>query len=566
LPLVTDKDAQVRSAAARLLGDGRFRRAVESLVGLLKDPQPQVRFSAAQALGRIGSKECVASVIQMLRDNNDGDAYLRHAAVMALANCGDVEAVRAAGTDPLPAVRRAVVVALRRLEDPSLRRFLDDVDPEVALEAARAIHDVPVLQVLPDLADRLHSSGRSELFLFRALNACFRLNRPQDSVAVASFAARSDVRPKFRVEALRDLGEWAKPGRRDRVTGLTQNLASRDASAVAPALKSSIAAIFDGPTSVREQAAKTMASLGIKEVGPVLFALVADGKNTGETRVQALRALAALEDPRLEEARDASLTATDASLRTEARRLLARSQPARALPILAKALREEDIRSQQGAYSILGEMTGADADLLLQSELDRLLSGTLRPDVVLDLLQAVASHEAGPIRERLARHESSRRQSDHLASYRETLVGGDAQAGRRIFLSRAEVSCLRCHKVNGEGGEVGPDLTGVGSRQNREYLLESIVDPNRQITKGFETLVLILKNGKTVSGVIKSEDAEQLRLMTPEGQSFSVAKNQIDERQNGKSAMPEDVIKHLSKSDLRDLVEYLASLKETKPR
>jgi quinoprotein glucose dehydrogenase len=566
LPLTADKDAEIRSATARALGDGKVSSASSRLIGLLSDPELRVRFFAAQALGRIGSKECVRPVLQLLRTNADQDVYLRHAAVMALVGSGDRPALLAAEKDPYPSVRLGAVVALRRLGDPRVKQFLDDADVAVATEAARAIHDADLLGAMPALAERLSTSGRTDWFLFRALNACFRLGRAQDANALAAFAARADVPEKLRVEALRDLGTWAKPERRDRVTGLTCNLGKRDATPAVTALKPNLAFIFYGPDAVREEAARTAAALGIKEVGPELLAMAADAKRPSEARVQALRALAALDAPQLEQARSAALRDTDPGVRTEGRRLLARTKPAEALPILAKALKEEGLPSQQGVYSILAEMKGAEVDALLAAALDRLLHGQLKPEVHLDLLLAAAAHDAAGIRERVAKYDGQRRKSDHLADYRESLVGGDSAAGRRIFTGRADVSCLRCHKINGEGGEVGPDLTGVGSRQNREYLLESIVDPNRQITKGYETVVLLLSNGKSVVGILKSEDADQLRLITPEGKMLAIPKKQIEERQAGKSAMPENLTKFLSKSDLRDLVEYLAGLKETPRR
>jgi len=120
---------------------------------------------------------------------------------------------------------------------------------------------------------------------------------------------------------------------------------------------------------------------------------------------------------------------------------------------------------------------------------------------------------------------------------------------------------MRCHKIKGEGGEVGPDLTGVGARQPREYLAESIAFPNKQIAKGFETVVLSLKDGTTVTGVLKEENEKEIRLITPEATYLTVAKKDVEARDTGKSAMPDDVIKHLSKSELRDLVEFLAGLK-----
>jgi quinoprotein glucose dehydrogenase len=157
--------------------------------------------------------------------------------------------------------------------------------------------------------------------------------------------------------------------------------------------------------------------------------------------------------------------------------------------------------------------------------------------------------------------EGRRSKTDHLAAYREALVGGHADAGKTIFFEKQEVACLKCHRVGNDGGNVGPNLSDVGKRQTREYILESIVDPNRQIAQGFETAVLSLKDGKQVTGVLRSEDAKTITLMLPDGDSKVVAKDAVEARDRGPSAMPADVMKHLTKAGLRDLVEYLANQK-----
>ena len=166
------------------------------------------------------------------------------------------------------------------------------------------------------------------------------------------------------------------------------------------------------------------------------------------------------------------------------------------------------------------------------------------------------------LKDQFARYESARPKKDSIDPYRETLYGGDTQRGRVIFFDRTEVGCVRCHTISGVGGKVGPDLTKIGAEKTREYLLESIVDPNKVIAKGFETVVLALDDGRQIAGILKSEDAKELKLITPEGKLVTIEKSQIDQRTTGKSAMPQDIAKPLSKSELRDVVEYLSALKK----
>jgi quinoprotein glucose dehydrogenase len=559
--LLADRDAEVRAQAARVLGDGKVGSAAKKLVALLEDDSPRVQFFAAQALGRIGAKEAVAPVLALLRTNADRDPYLRHAGVMALVGCAGKASLGKAASDESPAVRRGVLLAWRRTGNPEVARFLADGDASLVLEAARAINDVPIEAALPRLAGLVNRREMPDALGYRVLNANFRLGKAENARAVARFAARRDVSEALRLEAIRELGDWSKPPGRDRVMGVWRPLPARPARLAADALRPALGGIFSGPDRVRQEAARVAAKLGIKEVGPALLALAADRKRPAGVRVEAVRALAALKDARLEKAVKLALADGDARLRTEGRRVLALLRPAEALPALAKALEGGTTLDRQGAFAVLGEMKGAGAERLLGKWLDRLVAGKVPAEVRLDLVQAAERHRTPAIKGRLARYESARPKSEPFGKWRNCLVGGDAESGRRIFLYKSAVSCLRCHKVQGQGGEVGPDLTGIGARQKREYLLESIVEPNKQIAKGFETVILTLTSGKSVSGVLKKEDARVVHLMTPEGKLLVVPKSKIEERQAGKSAMPEDLIKHLSRSEMRDLVEFLASLK-----
>jgi quinoprotein glucose dehydrogenase len=87
------------------------------------------------------------------------------------------------------------------------------------------------------------------------------------------------------------------------------------------------------------------------------------------------------------------------------------------------------------------------------------------------------------------------------------------------------------------------------------------VAPSAKIAKNFETLILILDDGTTVSGIVKNQDDKTLSLQTPQGNIVTVEKARIDEQAAGQSAMPQDLVKLLNRRELRDLVEYLSTLK-----
>jgi quinoprotein glucose dehydrogenase len=180
--------------------------------------------------------------------------------------------------------------------------------------------------------------------------------------------------------------------------------------------------------------------------------------------------------------------------------------------------------------------------------------------LALDILEAAATSKSDAVKKKLAAYESGRSKDD-LGKFREALAGGDAENGRAIVYTKAAAECQRCHKLDGQGGEVGPPLNGVG-KQTREYLLESIVLPSKTIAKGYESVLITTVDGKTVSGVLKSEDANEVHLMTAEGKPVTVKKADIDDRRATKSAMPDDFPSKLTKREIRDLVEFLRTLNE----
>src|SRR6266496_1908834 len=155
---------------------------------LLGDPSPRVRFFAATSLGKLGRRESLPAIFAMLRQNADQDPYLRHAGVMALTWIGDLDALSAAAKESSPAVRMGALLAMRRLERTEIRLFLNDSDPAIVLEAARAINDQPIHGALLELAALIGRPPASEPLLRRVLNANFHLGTAAGAGALAAFA------------------------------------------------------------------------------------------------------------------------------------------------------------------------------------------------------------------------------------------------------------------------------------------------------------------------------------------------------------------------------------------
>jgi quinoprotein glucose dehydrogenase len=564
-------DPEQMAQAIKVLGDSQVLTARAFVSKGLSHPQPRVRFFAALAVGRLGDAETAPAVHAMLKENADADPYLRHAGVMALAGIGE-KAIKQAADDPSPSVRLAALLAMRRLGLPEVARFLKDTDPKLVLEAARAIYDVPIAEAMPKLAELSEPAGGAkalppgmlEPVVLRALAAHNRLGTKGDAHALADFASRPDFPEMLRAEALKLLQAWEQPAGRDRVVGLWRPLPKRPGQDVAEAIRPALAGIMTGPNKVRAAGADLAAKHGIKEVGPVLRELVADRSRPSSVRVATLKALEALKDVQLTPVAEAALKDDDPRVRHEARRiLLARAAPEDAVKALANLIdKAPSTFERQGALSVLAGMNAPQADEVLGQWLDRVLANQVPPELELDILEAARKRVAPPMKQKLAKYESSLPRDNPVAAHHEALVGGDAEAGRKVFFEKSEVSCLRCHKVQGVGGEVGPDLTGIGTKYPRDYLLESIVDPNKQIAKGFESVVLVLVDGQTRTGILKGEDTKEVRLMTAEGQMIAVPKSQIDERLRGPSAMPADLAQKLTRPELRDLVEFLAGLKD----
>ncbi len=559
VPLTADKDAEIRAQAAKVLGESKFA-AEKELADLLSDESLRVRFHACLALAKVGTNQSLPQVLAMLSANNDVDPYLRHAGVMYLVHLNNHFLLDAVAKNPDAAVRLAAVLAMRRLEMPSVAMLLGDAEPKVAMESARAIYDQPIPRAFAALAKApLFAAAEPYRTSIqrRVLAVHLRLGQKENAAALTSIASNQALSEAIRLEALQFLQAWPKPTGKDPIVGLWRPREGRSADDVAEAIRASLSALTLNSDKVRAEVAKLAAQYGIKEIGPTLRTLLQDPTKSTRVRIEALRALEVLRDKNLGDLAKALLTDEAPLVRHESRRIfLAKLPPQEVVTALAEVFKSGEIAEKQGALALLANVKDAGADVLLAQMLATYAK--LPAEIRLDVLEAAEKRTADPVKKALAALAPAAK--DELAAYLPSMSGGEAELGKNLYFDRAELSCVRCHKIQGVGGDVGPDLFGLSKRVKRDYILESIAVPNKHIAKGFETLVLLLNDGKVVTGILKGEDAKEVRLVTAEGKILIIAKDEIDTRSSGPSAMPADLIRKMSRRELRDLVEFLSGL------
>jgi len=561
IPLLGDVHPGIRATAATVLGELRPMAAVQPLITATADPDAGVRREAAQALGQIGNAAAVPALVTVLRSNADQDPFLRHAAVMGLLGSADAITLARLGSDPSPAVRLAVVVALRRLERTEVSRFLTDPEPRVRAEAARAIHDVPIASALPDLAQVPMERLTENAFARRVVNACLRVGSAGSAQRLVAIATAPQLAEAIRVDALAALAAWPGNAGRDRITGLWRPLPlPRDREIPATALEPSLGKLLnDGPESILAEAAVTAGVLQIRNADTALAALAGGTQFSARSRIAALESLAQLGAPTLGALLDRLPDDADPAVRAVALRLASRASGPDALPRLRRVLEKGTISDQQAALAALARLEVPDSIALRGEWMDRLLAGAVPLPLHLDVLEAAATQPSAALAQKTAAYRAAVGTND-LAPYRVALEGGSAAAGRAVF-NRPEVECIRCHKLYGRGGEVGPELSTVATRLDRMALLASIVTPDLQLAPGYETVLVTLDDAETVAGIAIGETAQQLSLRLPDGTRQDLDKARIRSRERGRSAMPTGLAEILGPRSLRDLLEFLSTLK-----
>ncbi|WP_291962179.1 PVC-type heme-binding CxxCH protein [Maribacter sp.] len=564
LNLLSDEDPEIVAQSAKVLGDVRYGQAADSLIALTTHQNDRVKFYAAQALGRLKHENAIEPLLAMIEANNDQDLYLRHAAVLALARIGKAEPIVALANNENRSLRIAAVLVLRKLQDPNISIFLSDKDEYIVTEAARAINDdLSIEAALPALAATLNNEKfTSEPLLRRAINAALRVGGDEQLDFLINFAKRKSVSSDLRGEALAALGTWNNPSLLDRVDGRYRGEIIRQNGQLEEKIRKDIPSFLnERQPEILIGISKTLSAVGITDYNNELYAIFKSNKSA-EVRATVLNTLGQLKFEQMETAMSIGMKDSNEEVRTAAVGLLAQLNiPKEKLPsIVDPIFKRGSISEQQRMLNVLGDLPVENSNALLSSLINKASKDQLKQGILLDLMESVNATENPKLIAQLDKLKEAGYSAD---SFQETLYGGNWWAGRSVFNNNPTAQCVRCHSVNGSGGEVGPKLDNIGKILNRQQLLEALIEPSVRLAPGYGTVTITLKDGQKVQGVLIEENDKELLLRTSEAEPLRVPLMRIASRENSMSAMPA-MGRMISRRELRDLIEYLGSLRNKK--
>ena len=522
------------------------------LVASLDSPNGWRRDTSQRLLGHRRDPAAIGPLRQLARSSSNPKARVQ--ALWTLRNLGglDLETTRESLKDPNPQVRRA---AIEVGGSPELLEatfpLVEDPDPEVRFALALALgdnQDVRAGRALARLAlrDGENPWSRAAILSSATPHAAVMLaelferagpDGPSPPLVESLFALASTPSKPERLISLLDAVNTPKDGRFapwqfSAAAGLIE-AADRARSPELSASFLKLERLFKaaGITAMNDQAPETRRVEAIRLLG----------RSAGDPAL-----LCSLLGPRV-----------PAPVQDAALRAIAMSEDRRAADVLIGGWNEYPPGLRNGVLdTLLGRPSWTSA--LLSSIEDKGLPSAEVPSTfrrrLLEQSDAKLRDRALAVFEKVAASP----RSEVLSAYRPVLaVGGDPKLGAAVFRK----SCVSCHRIEGVGNAVGPDLLTL-SDVSPESLLVAILDPNRAFEAKYSGYTVHLRDGRVVSGMIASETATALTLLRQDAREDVVLRSEIEAvSASGRSLMPEGLEKEVTPRDLADLVAYLRAIR-----
>ena len=521
-----DTAPEIRVMAARILAENTPNAEQKLLMLVRQDQSADVRMEALLHLKEKQSGETILASLASI------DAFIFDAAVDALGRIGAAELLLANVQAENVRTRLGVLLALRKCYDRAdfkdgeasakavLPRFLKDNDAAVRRAAIQWVGEQRITGLAEPLDEVVRLPMTRDLFeAYLAAKSLLSGDKPDKGQYIESQMAQifpSDKNPAhMRALALKNL----------RVDHLALTIAK---------LKELLAS---DNAELRTEAIRALSLHAHPDAQPELRKLAADPALSIDLRAGALAGLArsAATDPETKQFLLSQLNdAVPWELQREALRALrgagADTQDAvRAFAAKIQSMKAE-VRSEMAEQAVVT------------------LRGSATPPESLNALNALAGNRPGD-------------EAGWLTYLAKPGPIDSAAAGERIFYHVRGAQCFMCHRINGRGGEVGPDLTTIGNTVVRDKIFQSILDPSRDVAPQFVPWLFTLKDGRKLTGVIIEENDGVVILGESTAHVTKFKENDIDRRAPQKgSVMPDGLPALLTQQELRDLLAFLAGV------
>lgn len=524
--LLNDESPDVRRLAAEGLGyhaKPKDQRVFEALLKSLADPDAAVRRAGAMAIGRLGTDGAADSLIAAWRNDAEADPYLKDGYARGL------EALGKPGIDAILTLATS-----------------GDKEKDLAVELFTGLRTKPAADALPEMLTNPHVNAAQREALVRSF-ANYQTDPPISLEPLADFLTRRpDESPAVMIAAAEVFSVSGGPN--------------------APkAAKIVLGLLAHTNPDVRLAAVKGIEDARLASAAPKLIELLTDKDRPAAERVAVVKALRVLADKRAVNPIQALLAAAEpATLKTEALRALAALNPDAARTAAQKLLDQPDPTLLAEAVAVLGS-TKAGAKLVGERYVAKKLPRDLFPQVTEALKKftedpAIAKLQAEVLRGRLLLSL----EPGEIEKVRKLVATkGDPKKGKELYLNTKVLACATCHRMEGVGGAIGPDLTRVWDTMTLDKVLESIIEPSKEIKEGFQTYRVTTTDGQVHSGLKVKETDDEVVIRDANGRDIRIPKDETEGVTAAKtSLMPDNAVSLLTYEQFIDLLAFLKSRTE----
>jgi putative membrane-bound dehydrogenase-like protein len=525
--LVQDDSAAVRRLAVDALAYNakpKDERVFEALAKALNDHTPAVQRAAALGLGRLGNDAAAEVLVGALRHDTGTDPFLRDAYIRGL------EALGKPGID-------AVL---------TLAQSGSEKDKDLAVATFLAFRTKPAAVALPELLTQPEVTVDQRESLVRSYTN-YQTDPPISLAPLADYLAKRPNEPVNVLLAAVDVFAASGDAVAPRAMRLVLDLLNRP----------------DEPTRVA--AILAIETTRFKDAAPRLIEFIADAQRTQVERVAAVKALRVLGDKKAVEPIKVVMSGPHpAVLKAEALRTLAALDITAARAEAEKALDQPDPTLLTEAVAVLSA-TKPGAKLIAERFVAKKLPRDFFPQVNEAISKFADDDAFAKLRSDVLRGglllSLEPGQVDKIRA--EMAAKGNAARGKELYLNTKLLACASCHKMEGVGGQVGPDLTRLWDTMTVEKILESIVEPSKEIKEGFQAYRLTTADSKVYTGLKVRDDAKEVVIRDATGRDYRVAKEDVESLTPSKlSLMPDNVVSQITYDQFIDLLAFLKSRKE----